>query len=109
MAELLREAETRGISPAYVAKLLGAFDRTSPLAAAATSSEYWIGNDLEALSERELEVLRLIANGMSNREIARELFVSLGTVKKHVNNIYIKFDAHSRTQAIVTARKHNLL
>ena len=68
-----------------------------------------IGQTLEPLSERELEVLRLIAEGASNREIAQQLVVTIGTVKKHVNNIFLKLDARSRTQAIATARKENIL
>jgi LuxR family transcriptional regulator, maltose regulon positive regulatory protein len=63
----------------------------------------------EPLSERELEVLILIDAGQSNRRIAQELFVTAGTVKTHVRNIYRKLDAHSRTQALVRARELNLL
>jgi LuxR family maltose regulon positive regulatory protein len=54
-------------------------------------------------------VLRLIVDGASNREIAQQLVVSVGTVKKHLNNIFLKLDAHSRTQVVATARNHNLL
>jgi LuxR family maltose regulon positive regulatory protein len=61
------------------------------------------------LSERELEVLQLIAAGKSNSRIAQELFVTAGTVKTHIRNIYRKLDAHSRTQALVRARELNLL
>jgi len=61
------------------------------------------------LSEREVEVLRLVARGLSNRAIARELIVSLGTVKTHVHNVYGKLDVDSRTQAIARARELNLL
>jgi LuxR family transcriptional regulator, maltose regulon positive regulatory protein len=61
------------------------------------------------LSERELEVLQLIAVGKSNRWIATELFVSVGTVKTHINNVYRKLDAHSRTQAVARARELNLI
>ena len=64
---------------------------------------------IEPLSERELEVLQLIAAGKTNRQIATDLFVSVGTVKTHVNNIYRKLDAHSRTQAVARARELNLL
>ncbi len=61
------------------------------------------------MSERELEVLGLIAAGKSNRQIAKELFVTVGTVKTHKKNIYGKLDVHSRTQALVRARELNLL
>jgi LuxR family transcriptional regulator, maltose regulon positive regulatory protein len=64
---------------------------------------------LEPLSERELEVLQLIEAGKSNSRIAQELFVTAGTVKTHIRNIYRKLDAHSRTQALVRARELNLL
>jgi ATP/maltotriose-dependent transcriptional regulator MalT len=63
----------------------------------------------EPLSARELEVLQLIAAGKSNRRIASELFVSVGTVKTHLNNVYRKLDAHSRTQALARARELNLI
>jgi LuxR family transcriptional regulator, maltose regulon positive regulatory protein len=91
-----------------VAKLLAALaeETASPLK---TQSHHWIGNDVEPLSERELEVLHLIADGASNREIAEQLVVSLGTVKKHLSNIFDKLDVQSRTQAVVTARRHNIL
>jgi LuxR family maltose regulon positive regulatory protein len=63
----------------------------------------------EPLTERELEVLRLIAAAKSNRGIAQGLFVAVSTVKKHINNIYRKLEAHSRTQAVARARELNLL
>jgi LuxR family maltose regulon positive regulatory protein len=63
----------------------------------------------DPLSERELDVLRLIAAGKSNRRIASELFVGVGTVKTHTNNLYRKLNAHSRTQALARARELNLL
>ena len=61
---------------------------------------------IEPLSERELEVLRLIAAGLSNREIADELFIALGTVKRHINNTYGKLQVRRRTEAV--ARAHAL-
>ena len=64
---------------------------------------------IEPLSERELEVLRLIASGLTNREIAQELFIAVGTVKRHINNIYGKLGVHSRTQAVAKARELQLL
>ena len=64
---------------------------------------------IEPLSERELEVLGLIAAGLSNQEIAQKLVVALSTVKKHINNIYTKLGVKSRTQALVQARELRLL
>ncbi|MFC1960000.1 response regulator transcription factor, partial [Chloroflexota bacterium] len=58
----------------------------------------------ELLSERELEVLTLIAKGLSNREIADRLYLALSTVKKHINNIYSKLDVKNRTQAVETLK-----
>jgi len=64
---------------------------------------------VEPLSARELEILRLIAAGSSNQEIADRLVVALSTVKKHVNNLYGKLDVQSRTQALVRAQELDLL
>jgi LuxR family maltose regulon positive regulatory protein len=63
----------------------------------------------EPLSERELEVLQLVAAGLSNQEIASRLVITLGTVKKHLEHIYIKLDVHSRTAALARARHLSLL
>jgi LuxR family maltose regulon positive regulatory protein len=91
----------------YVDHLLAAF---SPRAAVSHSQ---IRNHkskiIEPLSERELEVLRLIAEGLSNREIADKLVVTVTTVKKHVSNIFGKLDVTSRTQAVARARELDLI
>ena len=63
----------------------------------------------DPLSERELEVLALLASGRTNAEIARDLFVALGTVKSHVNNIYRKLGAANRAEAATRAREMRLL
>ncbi|HET9921339.1 MAG TPA: response regulator transcription factor, partial [Ktedonobacteraceae bacterium] len=63
----------------------------------------------DALSRSELDVLRLLAAGLSNREIAANLVIAVGTVKKHIEHIYSKLDAHSRTQAVARARTLALL
>ncbi len=61
------------------------------------------------LSERELEVLQLVARGSSNQEIAERLVIGVSTVKKHINHIYDKLDAKNRTQAVAIARERHLL
>ncbi len=61
------------------------------------------------LSERELEVLALLASGRTNSEIAGDLFVAVGTVKSHVNNIYQKLDARNRAEAVARATELDLL
>ncbi|WP_229236235.1 response regulator transcription factor [Emticicia sp. TH156] len=61
------------------------------------------------LSKRELEVLELMASGLSNQEIAGKLFVSLNTVKTHTSNVFEKLDVKRRTQAIEKARRLSLI
>ena len=63
----------------------------------------------EDLSERELEVLALLASGRTNSEIADDLFVAVGTVKSHVNNIYTKLGVRNRAEAVTRARELELL
>jgi LuxR family maltose regulon positive regulatory protein len=63
----------------------------------------------EPLTKRELEVLRLIAEGFSNREIAARLFIATSTVKWHVNSVFRKLEADSRTRAVARARQTGLL
>jgi ATP/maltotriose-dependent transcriptional regulator MalT len=67
------------------------------------------GEMFDPLTERELEVLRLICAGYSGPEIARELVLAYNTVRKHISNIYSKLGVHSRTQAIARAHELNLL
>ena len=64
---------------------------------------------IEPLSERELEVLGLIAVGLKNREIAQRLYITTGTVKRHTNHIYGKLGVHSRTAAVARGRELGLL
>ena len=68
-----------------------------------------LGDLLEPLSDRELEVLHLSAAGLSNREIAETLVIALSTAKNHVRNVYGKLDVHSRTQAVARAKELGLL
>lgn len=89
----------------YLDKLLAAFPQT-PIALATTSPSVPL---VEPLTERELEIMRLLAAGQSNRELAKDLVLSLGTVKTHVHNIYGKLGVGSRLQAVARARELGLL
>ena len=62
-----------------------------------------------SLSQREMDVLRLMSEGLTNKEIANRLYVSLNTIKTHTSNIYAKLDVERRTQAIIKARQMNLI
>jgi LuxR family maltose regulon positive regulatory protein len=67
------------------------------------------GEIVEPLSQRELEVMRLLADGLSNQQIAARLYLSLRTVKFHTGNIYSKLGVKSRTEAVARARSLGLL
>jgi LuxR family maltose regulon positive regulatory protein len=88
-------------SRAYVRKILLAFMTRVPL-----KTDYGL---VEPLTERELEVLRLIAAGLTNKEIAQKLFISLNTVRTHTKNINTKLNVHSRTQAAARAKELGIL
>jgi len=100
---LLRQAYARGIAPDYVATLLSAAG--APALAALSPAR----SLLEPLTERELEVLRLLVAGLSNTAMARELVITIGTVKSHINHIYGKLGVQSRSQAIARAHTLHLL
>ena len=106
MANLLRKAASQGIAVAYIGRLLDAFAQEAVNAERASSG---FDSLIEPLSERELEVLRLIAAGLSNKEIAQELVLAIGTVKKHTNNIYGKLGVQRRAQAIRRAQELTLV
>jgi LuxR family maltose regulon positive regulatory protein len=102
MAALLRETAKLGVAPDYVHRLRAAFRKaegktptTQPL--------------IEPLSERELEVLRLLSTELSGPEIAHELVVSLTTIRTHTQNIYGKLGVHNRRAAVLRAEELNLL
>jgi len=98
MARLLQEAQSREILPDYVGKLLAACGSAVTFPAVAE------GVLPETLSPRELEVLQLIAAGLTNNEIAEALVISSETVKKHTSNIYSKLGVSHRTEAVARAR-----
>jgi LuxR family transcriptional regulator, maltose regulon positive regulatory protein len=97
----------------YVLKLNEAFgvsgrvQKTSKIERENANLPWWYLND--PLSEREIEVLQLVAQGLSNQAIGNKIFISPGTVKRHLNNIYQKLDVHSRVQAIELARRFGLI
>jgi len=102
MASLLREAARRGIAPAYIAELLDS------VAAPGRLSPKKQGL-IEPLSERELDVLRLLGSELSGPDIARELMVSLNTLRTHTKNIYTKLGVNNRRAALRRAQELDLL
>lgn len=102
MMILLQHAAAKDIQLDYVGKLLSATYRAEKTPAKFQSL-------IEPLSERELEILRLVAKGNSNQQIADELFLATGTVKKHLNNIFGKLGTYNRTQCVARARELQLL
>jgi LuxR family maltose regulon positive regulatory protein len=116
MAELLSAAAAQGIRPDYVGKLLAAFEAEKqkseykPDLAPHLPEGHRDGEPLiEPLSQRELKILQLIAQGLSNREIGERLFLALDTIKGHNRKIFDKLQVQSRTEAIARARELGLL
>jgi LuxR family transcriptional regulator, maltose regulon positive regulatory protein len=99
LVPLLRRAVSQGTTPQHTACLLAAFGRDEPIKPALRRQPL-----VEPLTERELEVLHLLAQQLSNREIGQHLFVSLPTVKSHTRSIYGKLAVHSREEAVARAR-----
>lgn len=113
MAQLLGVLQSRGAVRGrvadYVDTLLVAFAENGQLGSLATSSAPRPQPLPEPLSDREIEVLHLIAAGHKNQEIADELFVSLNTVRYHTKNLYGKLGVNKRTQAVATAQELGLI
>jgi LuxR family maltose regulon positive regulatory protein len=114
MIQLLRHAASRGISPEYTSKLIAAWEEQAHVDAEiapphprtdALSKQPLV----EPLSERELDVLRILATGRSNPEIGQELFIATSTVRSHLKNIYGKLNVHSRWDAVHRAEELGLL
>jgi len=104
MDHLLQEALKCSDAPEYVRRLLAAFPAKAPRQATSTTAQVDQSDLIEPLSERELEILQKIAEGLTNPEIAERLYLSLNTVKVHTRNIYGKLGVHNRTQAVAKAR-----
>lgn len=107
MAQLLFEASVLGIMPGYTGKLLAAFPAGEK---SKDKLQRTVSQPLaEPLSQRELEVLRLVARGLSNREISERLCLALITVKGHNLRIFGKLQVQRRTEAVARARELGLL
>lgn len=102
LQHLLRQSGLEPRIQAYARKILSAFDK-------APRKPKQAGGLVEPLSERELEVLRFIANGLSNPEIARRLYLSPNTLKAHTQNIFMKLEVHNRVQAVSKAKELGLI
>jgi LuxR family maltose regulon positive regulatory protein len=101
MMALLREASRRGITTGYIEELLAGGERPS-LPLAKTQGL------VDPLSERELDVLRLLRSDLSGPDIARELMVSLNTLRTHTKNIYMKLGVNNRRAALRRAEELDL-
>jgi LuxR family maltose regulon positive regulatory protein len=99
IADLLRAvAATRGPETLYAQRLRAAFGKSGPASGSPAALPL-----AEPLSEREREVLRLLAEGRSIEDVAERLIISVHTARTHVRNVYAKLDAHNRAQAIRNA------
>jgi LuxR family maltose regulon positive regulatory protein len=101
MAQLLRQAIAHGIAVEYAGKLLAALESEM-------RGEQRITELVEPLSERELEVLRLLTTHLSSTEMAEELSIAASTVRSHIKSIYGKLNVHSRKDAILRAKELEL-
>ncbi|HKF39074.1 MAG TPA: LuxR C-terminal-related transcriptional regulator, partial [Ktedonobacteraceae bacterium] len=110
-AQQKKRLESDDFPTDYAGSLLAAYrsDGAGDAPSTRTSSRRPVQPLLNPLSERELEVLRLIASGLSNQEIMQKLVVEKNTLKTHIRHLYRKLNTRSRTQALMRARELNLL
>jgi LuxR family maltose regulon positive regulatory protein len=106
MARLLYESLSNDVEPTHPRRLLAAFPDVELEKTDTTKSQTEL---IEPLSDRELEVLQLIAEGLTNKEVADQLFISLHTVKIHARNIYAKLGVKNRTQAVTRGKALGIL
>jgi LuxR family maltose regulon positive regulatory protein len=111
---LAQSAASAPFAGQYVQDLMAAFRQEQEARRNRVAEEASLAPSLtvvlaDPLTERELEILHLLAEGLSNKEIAERLIVAPSTVKQHLKNIYSKLDVHSRTQAVARGRELALL
>jgi LuxR family maltose regulon positive regulatory protein len=99
--------QARQIAPDFVDRVLG--DASTAGVEPVRSQGPRAQALVEPLSQRELEVLRLLAAGLSSTEVARELTIAVGTARTHIKNIYAKLDVHNRVESITRAQELGLL
>jgi DNA-binding NarL/FixJ family response regulator len=92
------------LSPSITRRLIREFVKRP-----SAKSDGTVARRLDLLTERELEVLTLVANGLSNGEIADRIFISEGTVKTHIRRLFSKLDVRDRTQAVIFAYNAGLV
>ena len=109
IGKLLHQVAAQGLMVDYIGRILAAFPDSAPTSSAGMKSGPEEVAMVEPLTERELEVLSLIAEGLPNKEIGQRLFLSLNTIKGHARNIYGKLGVKNRVQAATKARLMGLL
>jgi len=104
-------AGLRHLAPVFIDRLLDEFRQSLPFSPQSLDHQGLSAKNkmVEPLSERELEIVALLAAGLSNAKIAEKLFITLGTAKWHINNIYSKLGVNSRTQAVARAQELKLI
>ena len=109
MAHLLSAAAAQGMMPDYTGKLLAVLEADAQKLENTSSLPPPAQPLIEPLSPRELEVLHLMAQGLSNQEMSERLFLALSTVKGHNRNIFGKLQVQRRTEAVARARELGLV
>jgi DNA-binding NarL/FixJ family response regulator len=105
IVDIVRKVYSGGviIEPQAAAQIVEEFSKM-----ASEKKEFKLDENIGKLSEREIEILKLIGNGKSNREISKELYISEGTVRNHITNILLKLDLRDRTQLAIYAIRNNI-
>jgi len=106
---LLHLAAGKQVHAGYIRELLTLLERAAPNPSKPSPPLQDSSSLVEAISEREIEVLQLLARGLTYQEIAQDLFVSVNTVKSHLKSIYSKLDVHNRREAVAQARVLHLI